>query len=128
MDNKIMGYIGGFYFLIALYALKNLERANLTLSGKWHEAFMTNQKQIANLFSKMLNGFTYCKIITDKNGKPVDWLYLDVNDVFAKFTGHLREEFLGKKASELSPNYAKKTAQAGLTVWSSRPDRRSSNV
>ena len=101
---RVMGYIGGAYFFIALYALKNSERADLTLSAKWHEAFMTNQKQIANLFSKMLNCFTYCKIITDKNGQPVDWLYLDVNSVFAKDTGHLKEEFIGKKASDLSPN------------------------
>ncbi len=101
---RLIQYMGGIYFLIAILALRNSERTDLTLSGKWHEAFMINRKQIANLFSKMLNCFTYCKIITDESGRPVDWLYLDVNDVFAKATGHLREEFLGKKASEISPN------------------------
>jgi PAS domain S-box-containing protein len=97
-------YIGGFYFLIALLALRSRDNQNLTLTGKWQEAFITNQKQVANLFSKMLNGFTYCKIITDSNGKPVDWLYIDVNDTFAKSSGHQREDFIGKKGTDISPN------------------------
>ncbi len=105
-------YLGGFYFLIALVSLRNLDNPNLTLTGKWQEAFMTNQKQAANFFSKMLNGFTYCKIITDNNGKPVDWLYLDVNDVFAKLSGGKREDFLGKKGSDLCPTL--KSDCAGL--------------
>ncbi|XHH10019.1 MAG: PAS domain S-box protein [Candidatus Bathyarchaeia archaeon] len=72
--------------------------------GKWQEAFISNRYQAANFFSKMLNGFTYCKIITDNNGNPVDWLYLDVNDVFAQNSGYKREDFLGKKFSDFSAN------------------------
>jgi two-component system sensor kinase FixL len=101
---RIMQYTGGFYFLIALLALRNPRGTDLTIAGKWNEAFMINQKQIANLFSKMLNGFTYCRIITDNDGNPIDWVYLDVNDSFAKTAGRAREDFLGKKASELTPN------------------------
>jgi PAS domain S-box-containing protein len=97
-------YIGGFYFLIALLSLRNFESQNLTFAGKWQEAFIPNKKQAANFFSKMLDGFTYCKIITDSNGKPEDWLYLDVNDAFAKNSGHKREDFLGKKGSDMAPN------------------------
>ncbi len=98
-------YLGGFYFLIALLSLRNLDSQSVTLAGKWQEAFIPNRKQAANFFSKMLNGFTYCKIITDSEGKPVDWLYLDVNDVFARSSGHQRFEFLGKKGSDFSPSF-----------------------
>lgn len=97
-------YIGGFYFLIALLSLRNFDSHSLTLAGKWQEAFMTNRKQAADLFSKMLNGFTYCKIITDNTGNPTDWLFLDVNEVFARSAGLKKEDFLGKKASEILPN------------------------
>jgi len=97
-------YVGGFYFLIALLSLRNFDSQSLTLAAKWQEAFMANRKQVADLFSKMLNGFTYCKIITDNMGVPKDWLYLDVNDVFARSAGLKRQDFLGKKASELMPN------------------------
>lgn len=100
---RLTQYIGGFYFLMALFALRNLESKDLTLSGKWQEAFMINRKQIAKLFSKMLNGFTYCRIITDKVGKPVDWVYLDVNDAFEGMVGRKKAELIGRKASELYP-------------------------
>ncbi len=70
----------------------------------WAEAFRSDRKQFAKLFANMLNGFMYCKIIVDENGKPVDWVYLDVNDAFEKITGYGREKVLGKKVSDLHPD------------------------
>jgi PAS domain S-box-containing protein len=97
-------YVGGFYFLIAILSVGKLDSQTLTLAGKWQDAFISNPKQADNFFSKMLNGFTYCKIVTDNEGKPVDWIYLDVNDVFAQTTGRQRNDFLGRKGSDIVPS------------------------
>ena len=43
----------------------------------------------------------YCKIVTDKSGKPIDYVYLDVNEAFARNLGLKRESILGKKATEV---------------------------
>jgi PAS domain S-box-containing protein len=138
---RLTQYIGGFYFLIALFALRNLERQDLTFAGKWQEAFAVNRKQIAKLFSKMLNGLTYCKIVTNSNGKPIDWIYIDVNDAFEEMAGRKKTELIGRKASELYPgiqsdpdDWVGKLGQVALTGESvkfeqfSKPQKRWYNI
>ena len=61
-------------------------------------------KQIQMVFSKISEGFAYCKIVTDKEGKPVDWVYLDVNAAYERINGVRRESVVGKKATEMLPN------------------------
>ncbi len=55
------------------------------------------------LFSNMLNGFSYNKIVTDEKGKPVDYVILEVNGTFEKLTGFKREHVVGKKITEVVP-------------------------
>ena len=58
----------------------------------------------AEFFAKDLqNGFAYCKIVIDKNGKPVDYVYVYVNDAYVEITGSKREVVLSKRATELFP-------------------------
>ncbi len=58
------------------------------------------------LLSNMPDGFAYCKIMVDAGGRPVDFLYLKVNDNFQKLTGLRPAEVVGKRATELFPNLA----------------------
>ena len=51
----------------------------------------------------MLNGFAYCKIITDEKDEPVDFAYLEVNDAFEKITGLKKADVTGKNATEAIP-------------------------
>lgn len=61
-------------------------------------------KQVDFLFSKISEGVAYCKVITDENGKPIDWIYLDVNKSYEQINGVKKENVLGKKATEVLPN------------------------
>lgn len=63
----------------------------------------TNEEKYRSLFANMLNGFAYCKIILDKKGKPIDFVYLEVNDAFEKLTGLKKADVLGKNATEAIP-------------------------
>ena len=65
---------------------------------------LESDRKSAEFFAKDLqNGFAYCKIVTDRNGKPVDYVYVYVNDAYVEITGSKREVVLGKRATELFP-------------------------
>jgi PAS domain S-box-containing protein len=55
------------------------------------------------LFENMLNGFAYCKMLFDTDGKPVDFVYLQINEAFEKLTGLKRSNVVGKKVTQAIP-------------------------
>ncbi len=67
---------------------------------KAKQKLIKSETKYSYLFSNMLNGFAHCKMIFDKEGKPVDWVYLEVNDAFTKLTGLEREAVIGKKVTK----------------------------
>ncbi|MGZ4850412.1 MAG: two-component system sensor histidine kinase NtrB [Candidatus Bathyarchaeia archaeon] len=69
----------------------------------WVDAFRSDRKQIVTFFSRMLDAFVYCRIITNDAGKPVDYVYLGLNDAYERLIGVKREDILGKKATEVFP-------------------------
>jgi|GEM_PF-3026711 PAS domain S-box-containing protein len=69
------------------------------LSGS---AFKRTQLQFDNLFANMLTGFAYCKMVFD-NGKPVDFIYLHINQAFERITGLTRTQVIGKRISKIIP-------------------------
>lgn len=58
------------------------------------------------LFHNLLDGFAYNKLIYDKNGVAVDYVFLEVNDAFAKFYGWRKNDLIGKRATEVFPEEA----------------------
>jgi PAS domain S-box-containing protein len=70
----------------------------------WVDTFRSDRKQIVTFFSKMLDAFVYCRILPDKAGNPVDYVYLGLNDAYERLAGIKRENILGKKATEVFPN------------------------
>ena len=67
------------------------------------QSIKENEEKYRSLFQNMLNGFAYCKIITDEKSEPVDFAYLEVNDAFEKITGLKKADITGKKATEATP-------------------------
>lgn len=59
-----------------------------------------DRKQFNMFFGKMMDGFAYHRIIVDSQGKPVDYVFLEVNPAFERLTGLKREEVIGKKVTE----------------------------
>jgi PAS domain S-box-containing protein len=66
-------------------------------------ALKVSEERYRTLFSNMMNGFAYCKMIHDQNGKPEDFIYLEVNDSFERLIGLKREEVVGRRVSEAMP-------------------------
>jgi len=53
------------------------------------------------LFDSMMEGVAYCRMLYDEKGRPLDWVYLDVNTSFATLTGIA--DAVGKRGTELFP-------------------------
>ncbi|HKM60293.1 MAG TPA: PAS domain S-box protein, partial [Candidatus Bathyarchaeia archaeon] len=105
---KIAQYVGGLYFLIAVIKARGkAESTDASYSDRWAESFRSDRKQVATLFSNMLDGVVYAKIITDAIGKPVDYVYLDVNDAYERIFSVKKETILGKRVTEVFPDITK---------------------
>jgi two-component system cell cycle sensor histidine kinase/response regulator CckA len=63
-------------------------------------ALQQSEALYRSLFENMLNGFAHCQMLFDQ-GRPVDFIYLNVNDAFMTQTG-LRN-VVGRKASDVVP-------------------------
>ena len=49
----------------------------------------------------MLEGFAYCEMLFDNGGRPIDFVYLDVNSAFGKLTG--LQNVVGRRFTEIIP-------------------------
>jgi PAS domain S-box-containing protein len=65
-------------------------------------ALAESEKKFRTLFENMLEGFAYCRMIYDAEGRPVDWVYLDMNAAFERLTG--LEISTGKRVLEAIPD------------------------
>jgi PAS domain S-box-containing protein len=71
------------------------------------QALEESEEAHRSLFANMMDGFAYCKMIFDEDGKPIDFVYLQVNSAFEKITGLKRELVIGRKVTEAIPGTEK---------------------
>jgi PAS domain S-box-containing protein len=67
------------------------------------QALFESEERYRLLFNSMLSGFALHEIIYDKNGKPCDYRFLDLNPAFERLTGLRRIDILGKRVREVLP-------------------------
>ncbi|MHA1560625.1 MAG: ATP-binding protein [Promethearchaeota archaeon] len=80
-----------------VYALDITKREEVALE------LIQSRSKYFDLFNNMLDGYIYCKIITDSNGNPIDSEILDINPAFSLLTGITREMGIGKRVTEVIP-------------------------
>ncbi len=67
------------------------------------DALAEKEKLYRTLFHEMLNGFAVHEIICDKNGKPRDYRFLEVNEAFEQMTGLSGKNIIGRTVLEVMP-------------------------
>jgi len=77
-----------------------------------------------SLFTSMLNGYAYCKMLFE-DGRPYDFIYLDVNPAFEELTG--LKNVIGKKVSEVIPGFPESHPEViaiyGRVALTGKPER-----
>jgi PAS domain S-box-containing protein len=77
---------------------------DVTESKKSRNALIESEKKYRQLFENMTSAFAVHKMIYDEHGKPVDYLYLEINPAFEKLTGVPVNVLLGKTLKEIMPD------------------------
>lgn len=54
------------------------------------------------------SGYAYQKIIINKKGKPIDFEYIEVNPTFEKLLNLNAEDIIGKRVTDIIPDFKKK--------------------
>lgn len=75
---------------------EDLQSANKTIT--------LSEEKYRRLFENMINGFAHCKLIYE-DGKPVDFVYLEVNKAFETLTG--LKNVINRRISEVIPGITK---------------------
>lgn len=85
-----------------------MRKTNVSLQPK--KKTTANNNFISNTFLNHLEtGFSYQKIILNKNNKPVDFEFIAVNPVFEKLMGLNAKEIIGKRVTKVIPGFRKKS-------------------
>ena len=117
-----------FTFYIDAYGLSNLVGHYLKIIAFWflYKALVEtglnrpynlifrdlkqSEEKYRSLFANMINGFARHKVLFDREGKPVDYVFLEVNSAFEKITGLNGEDLIGKRVTEVLPGIEKDSA------------------
>ena len=74
---------------------------DITGRKRAEEALRESQEHYRSLFKNMTTGLAYCEMLFADDGRPMDFRYLDVNEVFKGLTG--LKDVVGRKVSEVIP-------------------------
>lgn len=67
------------------------------------ERLHESENRYHTLFNTMIAGFALHEIVTDAEGQPIDYVFLDANPAFLALTGKRRGDLIGQRATEVFP-------------------------
>ncbi|SET50104.1 diguanylate cyclase (GGDEF) domain-containing protein [Natronincola peptidivorans] len=94
---------GGFAYLVKPFRKRDLY-ANIEMITYAHmmkKKAKEHEVKYRNIFDNMFDGFAYYKIVFDGNNKPVDYIFLEVNDIFIKSLGINRKNVINRSIKEI---------------------------
>jgi len=82
----------------------------LSAKRETEERLQESEQNYRSLFSNMISGVAFHKIVLDKSGKPADYEFIDVNFAFEQMTGLRRKDIIGKSVKSVMPGIEKDPA------------------
>ena len=79
------------------------QAADLFERYEWHEALRRSEEKYRTLFNSIDEGFCIIEMLFDKDNKPIDYRFLEVNPSFEKQTGIRNAS--GKRMREIAPEH-----------------------
>lgn len=68
------------------------------------QALKQSEKKYRMLFNSMMDAFAFHEAVYDKQGRFIDYKFVEINPMYEKFIGLEREEVIGKSVRELFPD------------------------
>jgi PAS domain S-box-containing protein len=65
------------------------------------EALHESEMRYHSLFNNTTLGISHCRIITDEEGRPEDYVIIQINEAYSRISGIGKKEIEGKKATEV---------------------------
>jgi len=82
------------------------------------KAIRESEHKYRQLFENMSSGFALHEIVTDTEGEPIDYIFLDANNAFEKLTGLKKKNIIDQKGrdvfSEMEPEVIEKYGKVAL--------------
>jgi len=76
---------------------------DITERKQSEEKLRESEDRYHGLFQNLLDGFALHEIITNDQGQPVDYVFLEINPAFEKLTGINAREAVGRRVTEVLP-------------------------
>ena len=70
---------------------------------KMEQELVASESRFRGLFENLIFGYGYQQMVYDEHGKPVDYIFLAVNEAFEHFTGFAVDDIVGKRVTEVLP-------------------------
>lgn len=95
---------------------------DLTEQKNVEYALKKSEQKYKALFSSMSEGIALCKVLSNRSGKPIDYIFVDINDSYIKLTGITREQAIGKRLTEVAPEMSRFIAFFGNVALTGEPN------
>ncbi|MEE8305753.1 MAG: PAS domain S-box protein, partial [Gammaproteobacteria bacterium] len=76
---------------------------DITERKRSEDALRESEQKYRSLFETMSEGFAHHQIVLDDQGKPIDFIFLNVNLSFERLTGLQSQDILGKRITKVLP-------------------------
>lgn len=77
---------------------------DITEEAQTRKQTQDERDKLRALITGMTEGFALHEILTDEQGLPVDYRFLEINPAFERLTGLRRENVVGKRMSQVLPD------------------------